>query len=518
MWVGVGAVYLLTLSENMLWDPVIYAHIVEKGAWRSILNPHHPLALLPGGLAYQTLKALGLQIRSMEVLQVTSAMFSSLAVAIFFINLRSLGVQSLVALEGALLFAVSLATWQFSVEADVHSFGATVLGLAFGAAISFRHRPTAKRAMWAGAAGGLAILAHQVNVAFAGLAMLLLVWRTRQRVADVVSYFLSGTLVSMAGYLAIGCGALGLWQPREFIRWWTGYLARASLSGWQGSSKYALRGAVLGAIRAVAYVPRKVLFQQLARGELPGASDVLVLVLFGIVGLSFLAGGLCLARHMRQTWKQYPLIVPFCLAWFVSLSLVAIWWDAAATFWMLILSPFWTLVSLLLDSSVQRAERRAAWAVGSAMLASLFLLNLFGTILPAHDVRSNTNLRISYWVGENTLADDAVIVPHSALISYLPYYGERPNVLDMFDSFRKAKGGQENGYRRLNQRIEGLLLEGRRVFLVSQAMTLSPRLASLMGTDSQSVETFFHSHYRMSPVADLTLEDAVVNLYQLEGR
>ncbi|MDQ3936752.1 MAG: hypothetical protein M3340_19200, partial [Actinomycetota bacterium] len=240
--VGLAVVYLLTLTANHAEaeDALSYAAGIRTGAAGEVLHPHHVLWGALGWLAHNAALALGHDGGPLGVLQVQNALTGALGVGLLWWWLRSLGWRPLACALACGLLGFSYGWWFYSGEAEVYVLSATLLIACAAAAHRAALRPSVRAFGVLGAVNGLAVLAHDTNVLFAGVALTALaIGRGTAPRAELVRRFAAYGLVATAVVVpAYATAALvnGRETPAQAYDWITSYASSGKWGKVQASS------------------------------------------------------------------------------------------------------------------------------------------------------------------------------------------------------------------------------------------------------------------------------------------
>lgn len=515
--VGLFVVYLLTLSNDPLWDSIIYAYAWENNVWQEILHPHHLLGPITGWLLYRGLVLLGYFGRAIWPMAVASAFFGGLASTMLFLSLWELTRHLYVALVSALLFAVSVVMWRFSVEAGVYAMATCVLLGALRSLIVYLRGRETRCAVWSGVLAGLAVVAHEMNLIFAGLAGLLVLAYNHRHIRGVIAYVVPLVLTISVFYGTAGW-LIGARQPCDFYNWLTWYLQKSGQEGWGGwyVGRNALKETIFTLTRAIAFTPQKALFTQLLYGQSTNWRDGFLVVGFVIVVVLFLLVWILLLSQWKRAWKRYRLAIPFFCAWFVGYILFVAWCGSPLEGWVFVVIPIWVLLGMFWGTLRPSRYWAKSNMLITLLLIGLTVLNLVGTVLPTHDLNQSYTVQLSLLVEAISDPSDLIIVPNSPLRSAIPYFARRENCISIYDMFRVALVNGVDGYELLRRRIEAEWSTGHRVFVLSPALDLQPEdlFFLIMRTDKESLQAFFNA-YRLIPVAQCQINRQLVVLYQI---
>lgn len=518
LWVGLCVLYILTLSAHPIWDSVEYAYAWERNDWWNIFHPHHLMAPATGWLLYRFLVLLGYTGRAIWPMAVASSFFGASASTVLFSSLWKLTKHLYVSLISTLLFAVSIVVWRFSVEAGVYALATFVLLVALWFLLQYLEAPSLRRAIWVGVSAGLAIVAHEMNLIYAGLVGPLMLYRNRRNIRHVFSYGVPMALTAAVLYGVAGRLA-GARQPQDFFDWLTWYLQRSGQEAWGGwyVGRNALKETLFTFIRQIVFTPQKALFVELLRGQLPNWRDGFLMALFLLLGALAAGTAILLLGQWKSSLKRYSLLVSFFGAWFVGYTLFLAWVGSPREGWIFVLVPLWMLLGMIWASIESYIQLRGASAVITLLFAVLGVLNLWGEALPTHDPKKSHEGQVAWMVEANTQPDDLIIAPNSPVRSYIPYFARRENCISTYDPFRAAQVEGGDGYDRLRETMEAEWDKGNNVFVLSSALDLAPDdlVFQLMQTDKDRLVAFFNAH-QMTPVAQCETSQKVVTLCRIE--
>ena len=390
---GILAIYLLWPTQNYYWDGIGFAQTIEDASSLnpSLLHPNHLIYTAAGYLEYRLLRAAGLTMRSLTVLQWTNMLLSTAAAYLLFTMLLECGGSLYLSTSLTLLFSFSATWWKFSTDAN--SYVPSVFFLLLGCRWLLPRRSSRPVAL--ALAHTLAMLFHQLAALFfpAAVCGLFLQNRSsgrRQTVSAVLQYSGIAFACTLAAYFA------GFhWQQQSldwvaFLRWLTAHSPEVSFSfdPW-ANTVYSLRGHVRlllgGRIAAVL-------------GQREPATMALSLVSLALVSVWVFQT----FRH-RAGWgrrrvaecaanaRQRPLL-GLLSVWVAAYLVFLFFWLPGNTFYRLFYFPALVLLGgLLLASWEGRGETARKSRLG-LLAAAVAVFNLAFYIIPNSRVESNPPL------------------------------------------------------------------------------------------------------------------------------
>jgi hypothetical protein len=405
----------------------------------------------------RVLSGLGLTGDPLLALQVLDMLLGATAVGGLWLLLRHAGCSALAAAAGCGTVAFSYGFWRNAVDAEVYALSAVALVGCLAAAWAATQRPSARAFAVLGLVNGAAVLAHVTNVLFAaaaGVAVVLVARRLGEAAQSPVRWgaaYAGAVAAVVVPVYGLAAAVHGLGSPPEFWRWFTersgrtgdvgtvglGHLARAAF----GSAR-----ALVGGHFALSLEP----IRDFATGRFAGktfSEELFFLEGFprglavALLGVGALAGALVVglgAQWLRRAAVDPPrrALALLAAAWLVPFALLFLWWDPLnIELWPAVWVPAAVLVALAADTL--RGDRaRAALALGAA--ASLFAVNLAGSLLPQRDEERDLWRAKAEWYRAHARSDDLLVSNGYVWSAYLRYHVDA-EVVDIEDLFREAK-------------------------------------------------------------------------------
>jgi hypothetical protein len=456
--VAVLLVYALTRSGNHseTEDSVAFAVRVRDDPAADLLEGTHAVYLVIGRGFARALSGLGLTDDPLLALQALDMLLGATAVGGLWLLLRHAGATVLAAAAGCGTVAFSYGFWRNAVDAEVYALSAVALVGCLAAAWAATQRPSARAFAVLGLANGVAVLAHVTNVLFAAAAALavLLASRglrtaTRSRLRWGAAYAGAAAAVVVPVY-GLAAALHGLGSASEFRGWFTERSGQAGDFGTIGFGNVARAAfgsarALVGGHFALALEP----IRDFATGRFAGktfSEELFFLEGFSrglavaLLGAGALAGALVVG--LGAQWLRRPavdsrrqVLALLAAAWLVPYALLFFSWDPLnIELWPAVWLPAAVLAALALDTV--RADRaRAALAVGA--VASLFAVNLVGSVLPQRDEERDLWRAKADWYRAHTRSDDLLVSNGYVWSAYLRYLVD-VEVVDIEDLFREA--------------------------------------------------------------------------------
>jgi hypothetical protein len=246
MLAGVLVSYLLLLTKNYYWDGIFFAQSIEDSAAMNaqLLHPNHLIYNVVGYIFYRAARAVGLQVRAVEVLQVLNCFAGTLCAYVFFrILLECLKSVYLGAML-TLLFAFSAVWWKFATDADSYILSVLFMLISFYLILPGR-KP---RPYMVAVTHALAMCFHQLAVLFfpvilLGIFLQASTSQRKRRVTLALQYGLTAFLLTFplfyfSFYLVTGSLAF-----KQFFHWVTTFSPEHgfTFNAWDNLA-YTLRG------------------------------------------------------------------------------------------------------------------------------------------------------------------------------------------------------------------------------------------------------------------------------------
>jgi Dolichyl-phosphate-mannose-protein mannosyltransferase len=390
-------------------------------------------------VAFHLARGLGITDDPLRPAQVKNALFGAAAVGILWWLVRHAGRSRVVAATACGILAFSYGFWWNNVEGDVYAVSSFFILICLALAYRAVERPSTRSFALLGAANGVAVLMHTVNVFFAGVAAvaLWLAWRDQrlQRVARAgAAYAVTASAIVIPAY-AIAAAILHLGSIHAFREWFT----RTTGDGQFGHVNAAMfEKGVIGAGRALIgghstlsfgfaktsvekHFPDKPLREEyyFLRGYSHGlAVVVLVLSVIAVLGLLVLVVSWLRRPELDRRGRT---LAALCLAWLLAYLPIELYWDPFnIELWYVAWIPAAVLLALPLGDR-RLLPRSNARTLATVTLGSLLLANLLGSVWPQHDGSKDYWRVRAAWYRANTSPSDVVLASGYLQSAYLRY-------------------------------------------------------------------------------------------------
>ena len=457
--VGVLALYALfaTNSAYFTRDPVHTAHTILERPVTRLFDPHHLIYMPTGKVLYRLGVPVGIG-SPIIALQALGIVTGALGVGVFYRLVLALTGEYRISLIAGLLLAFSYGYWRFAVEAM--PYPVTMLFLI--AAAYFLVKGIAPTSTWrdyalSGTMASLATLYDQRSL-FLVVVVLVALWIQRheqqhlaRKVTAFAVLFTVGVVLPYLLVIVFVEQARSLEEVKRYLFHYA-YALSDSLGVGQFSLLRSLKGVIglgnlfVGEVFVLDFVAsRPPLAQSLVALtpalSLPpaeyahrslletGTLAVLAAIVFGLLGY-FAA---YFVRHLRRLWTNHRVILIFCLAWALPNIAFALWYfPENVHFWIPNLVPMGILFALILRDA--RKHRKGWWSgrlvtgAGVLLVALLFGVNFFGSILPARRPEANWNRQAASLIARYATKDDLIINlgvgEYKHLQPYVIYYAK----------------------------------------------------------------------------------------------
>jgi hypothetical protein len=428
---GIGAAtavaYALTLSSvpALTSDSMEYLYEIEHGGL-ALYHPHHLAYNAVGRVWLNLLGALGLGGDALPRVELLNALFGGLAAALVWTLLRYRArVTPVVALAATVGAAFSFGVWFYSVSIEVYLLPLALLLATLLVLTS--PRLTLPTMVAVGVLNGAAVVAHQVNVLFAAVVVVVAIHRVDRRtaLARLAAYGAAAAGAVIAAYGAVLALVVKPGSPGEAGDWFTAYArdpqywyftAKAPFLAAVGFGRSLVGGHfVFRFDRVRSWAPTAFKGNSLDDGAFlsrhipPVAAGLLVvLAVVGVVLLLWTVGrGLLSWRYRPQPARRLgrPLV-----AWLIAYSIFFTFWNPTnPEFWIPQATVLWMLAAVLVPTGPRRRPKLALVIAAAAV----GLANLFGTILPATSATNDIEAVRYAAVGRQVGGGDLVILDRS---------------------------------------------------------------------------------------------------------
>jgi hypothetical protein len=396
MFAGILALYLLLPTKNYFWDGVDFAQNIEDATRlnASLIHPNHLFYNPFGYLSYRALQAIGLNLRAIEVLQITNSVLSVLAAYLFFRILRAILRSRYLSYALTLLFALSATWWKYSTDAD--SYIPSVLFIIIAA---YFLMPQCKaRPLIVALAHMASMLFHQMAVFFFPVCLVGIFLQTRaldmrRRLVLLLQYGATASTLTLLTFYYSFYLQTGRADFYSLFRWMTSLSPEPghTFSAW-GNLVYTVNGHVK------LFTSGRTLYLRGALTPLNIAllSLLLILVIFLLLKLARNFGELksFLATHLRKDERLKSLRL-LCVVWIASFLVFQYFFVPQHTFYRLFYLPaIILLVGTYLVQYEATPAHRHRYRV-ALLVAAIAVSNLTFYILPLAQVRNYPPLAVA---------------------------------------------------------------------------------------------------------------------------
>lgn len=238
--------YLLLLTRNYYWDGIFFAQTIEDAQYLDpqLLHPNHLIYNVVGYLFYRAARAVGLQPRAVEVLQILNCFLGTLCAYVFFRILLKCFKSVYLGIVLTLIFAFSATWWKFATDADSYIPSVLFLLISFYLLLPGR-KP---RPFLVAGAHVLSMIFHQLAILFFPVVVLGLLLQTsreplRERLSAVLKYSATAFLITFPVFYYSFYLVTGTYAFRPFLRWITNFSPEHgfTFNAWDNLT-YTLRG------------------------------------------------------------------------------------------------------------------------------------------------------------------------------------------------------------------------------------------------------------------------------------
>jgi hypothetical protein len=246
MFAGILLAYLLFLTKNYYWDGIFFAQVIEDAPDLNpaLLHPNHLFYNVLGYLFYRAARAVGLEVRAVEVLQVLNCFIGALAAYVLFRILLDCLKSIYLGVTLTLLFAFSQTWWKFSTDAD--SYIVSVLFLLISFYLVLPHRQP--RPFLLAVAHALSMFFHQLAILFFPVIIVGLLLQSsskpfNQRLALLLKYGLTAFLLTLPAFYYSFYLITGSFAFKPFFQWITTFSPEHGFTfNFWDNLTYTLRG------------------------------------------------------------------------------------------------------------------------------------------------------------------------------------------------------------------------------------------------------------------------------------
>ena len=384
------AIYLTFPTQDYYWDGISFAQDIEDAASLNplLLHPNHLVYTPIGYGLFKAVQAIGVNVRSLRVLQIANSILAAIAAVLLFELLLAISSSPYMSVVLTSLFAFSATWWKFSTDANAYIASVLLLLCCFYFLLPDRR----SRPLLVATLHTAAMLLHQLSVLFFPVAVVGILQQNaagsvHERIKAVIKYAAAAFCGTVVIYFCAFYLRHKMANPLTFMDWISSHAPGAAFTFqlWRN----ALLG-LRGTLRLVLAAKASWIFERN-----PITLTLIVLLVLAVLAL------LLLFFKTRHELLRFGLrfgpgtlpIVRMSLTWIACYSLFLLVWEPANTFYRLFYLP---AIILLLAAVWVEADRRAYRHRGRAALlvAAIALTNFTFSILP--HTKPENNPRVAF--------------------------------------------------------------------------------------------------------------------------
>jgi hypothetical protein len=402
MFAGVLALYLFLPTKNYFWDGVDFAQNIEDATRlnSSLFHPNHLLYNPFGYIIYRAFQGIGINLRALEVLQITNSVLSVFSAYLLFRILNQTLRSTYLSYVLTLLFSLSATWWKYSTDAN--SYIASVLLLI----ISFYYLlPDRKpRPLLAALFYSASMMFHQMAVFFfpallAGVFLQARGLSSRRRTLLLIQSGVASFLLTILTYYYSFYLQTGRTDFRTFFRWTTSLSPEPghTFSVW-GNLVYTVNGHVkLFTSGRILFLKDSLDYRTIA---LLAVLLMLVVVLLWKLLRNFGEIKTFMATALRRDGRFKSLRI-LCAVWVASFFIFQYFFIPQHTYYRLFYLPaLLVLIGTYLTRYDDAAHERRRRYRAALLVAAIAVSNLIFYILPLAQVKNYPPLAVALKLNE----------------------------------------------------------------------------------------------------------------------
>lgn len=385
-------IYLGFATQNYYWDGIEFAQTIEDAESfnTSLMHPNHLIYNFFGFAIYKAVQGIGIDARSISVLQVTNSILSALAALVLFQILKFSFRSTYYAVGLTSLFAFSDVWWKFSTDAN--SYIPSILFVL----ISFYFVLPGKKArpFIVALTHSIAMCFHQLAVFFVPVVALGIYLQTsgltaRERLLKTAQYGIMAFLVTFGSFCFLFNLQTGSKDISSLFQWLTSYSPE---NGFVFILKDCIKHTVSGDVKL--FFGGRFNFIK----EIMSPFTILVIIA-GIVALVGLVIQILRGWRLKTIGRnpeskgQFKSLFWLCLIWAGVYHVFLFFWIPQNTFYrMFYLPPFIILIGIFLARF--RLPERHLWRL-PLFVGVMATSNFLFLIYPYSFVRKETPLELA---------------------------------------------------------------------------------------------------------------------------
>ena len=485
LFAGFSILYLSTHTRWYTFDSVAYATRIrqfsEAPKADHLIHPHH---LLFNGLGYvfwSALDLVGIQVSSLQALQIMNSLVAALLVAIFYRLLLTRGFRvrgppvrsnswPVVEFTAALCLGVSFGFWAIATDGRVNAPAMFMLTVAIGFAWGAIDNLNLRQVLACALATALAVGLHQSHgliIVFCTVSILLAIAPLKRKLLLACAYFAA----SMAGIAILyGLGALIAGKTGQFMNW---ALAYSQDGRWWKLDFFANLmernpNAYTQAFIAAPPLPSEGGIRGWQAQWLHDMRAMVVPLAFVLAGLALTVVVLNVLRDRpsegwRKTLSLFALIIPYG-------AFFTVWDPGYWVFWIPV-SMATLLLAAILPWRAPLWGRLAVAAVLVVWAVASFTVNASASFWRRRNVEHNPDLVASMKLGAIADREDLMLVTGMGEAAkfevYIPYFA-RTKVSVVHMELKRAGSDFGLAKESIRAKIKDTLDKGRKVYIARE--------------------------------------------------
>lgn len=490
--------YSVFLSTMYFRDGFDYATEVESGRFELLFRPHHLLWNVVGCGFYLLWQVMGYEGRALLPLQILVSLFGAAGAVILYLEVTHITRSVRAGLFAGLFMAFSYAYWAYSIQAYPYVPAIVMLLLAAvllqrGAEVSTRNTIFL---LLSAVCSAWAVFFHQVSALFViGATVFILASRGSRsaRAKNLLWYLGSVMLLVLAAYLIVGVWVRDVQTVSDFLLFITDRAHSPYFSLAAGHGDISIRQLLKAPIGVGNMFVGEILAMEFLLGNTNLAEKITLLspsgapqayrampatattyalfVLTAVIGLALVALFVYGFAVRRRLWNNYRSWILLSVAWILPFAALVTWYvPQARQWWLFVLPPLCVLLALVANDVIgnhTRKPRKELRLLAPLLVASLFSVNFFGSILISHNPANNMDLVLTELVDPYVQQGDMVITldrgKYKNALPYLHYFNH-VDVLSMRAVFVPGVGDQNWTY--YQDIVPARLEDGHEVYVI----------------------------------------------------
>jgi hypothetical protein len=544
---GFFALYGLFLTRTAYFtrDPLDFYRIIEHGSWAQSFSEAKYVLYLPlARLWYEVWRWFGWTAGSSLPLQLLNAAIGALGVGLFFSTVLNIVSEPWIAVWAACSLGFSYGYWRYALEALTYPLASLFFIMFVRSLVAALSSRSARSFFQLGLVNALLSLFLMSGLTLAIVVFMAMVLYRHSRREKVLHYAIYlGTLLVTYG-ISVGAIAILILGHRDPLGIFRFLLSdNLTLAAWAGFGQISLLTPLemlaglgnlfVGEVFMMDFLAtsrwRSVLESAVPQAHIPPLfwaphNDVQFLVcitLTGLIGVVLFIFFVLIACRRRNLWHRNAPLIGACLVWIAVFSTLDLWRQSANVHnWIPILVPFWLLISLVLhDLALSQVPRKSQWALrilSVILIVALFAVNLYGSILPAHNPNSNWNLRLTRLLQQHATRHDLVISLGAGEFRHAPAYIRYHIGAEVVPASAVILGNHPEHV--LEKEIDSRLSQGKSAYIVADVFGSNSgyiHIARAGGLTKEAVSQQLQAFFGRYPKTAVVEEKGVPLVYEI---